>query len=79
MKISTKLEKLMAKATSAQLELQRNRYKNGSYSGSAGLCAEIAFDLITRELRELMKEAIKAEAVAEAKEQILAQITVKIQ
>ena len=77
-RMSERLEKLMNKAKRAREEVMCGRYSNGSYSSSAGWSAQSALDSIERELHAMMKDAIRAEAVADTKDQIIAQFTVQI-
>lgn len=77
----TMSERLFALAKSAENaghNLDLGRYRNGSYSGSAGLSASTQFSLIQYELERLAKQALKDEATAEAQEQLLARIQIKI-
>lgn len=77
-RMSERMEKLMSKAKRAKEEVMCGRYSNGSYSSSAGLYALGALESIERELLSMMKEAIRAEAAADTKDQIIAQFTVQI-
>ena len=77
-RMSERLEKLMSKAKRGREEVMSGRYSNGSYSGSAGLYALATLESIERELLSMMKEPIRAEAVADTKDQIIAQFTVQI-
>ena len=77
-KMSERLESLMLTAKRARETVMCGQYSNGSYSAAAGYNAKSALDMIERELHSLMKEAIRSEAVADTKDQIIAQFTVQI-
>ena len=76
--LSDRLFALAKCAQSAGHDLELGRYRNGSYSGSAGMCASISFSQIQYELEKLAKQALKNEAKAEAQEQLLARIQIQI-
>jgi hypothetical protein len=79
MKISTELEKMMREIDSAKDTLKRGKYRNGSYSGS-NVCATICeLEIIEEKLFKMVKEALVAEATIEAKENFIAQISVRIE
>jgi hypothetical protein len=77
-KMSEKLEKLMFRAKRAREEVMCGRYTNGSYSSFAGQSASLALAAIELELHNMMKDAIRIEAEANTKDQIIAQFTVQI-
>lgn len=76
--MSERLFALAKAAENAGHDLDLGKYRNGSYSGSAGLSASIQFSLIQHELEKLAKQALKDEAKAEAQEQLLARIQIQI-
>lgn len=78
LRMSQKLETLMRKARIAREIVMCNRYSNGSYSGYAGSTAKETLASLESSLLALMKEAIRDEAVADTKDQIIAQFTVQI-
>ena len=80
-KTPTMSERLFALAKCAENaghSLQMGKYRNGSYAGSSGLSASISFSQIQHELEKLAKQALRDEAKAEAQEQLLARIQIKI-
>ena len=76
--MSERLFALAKCAENAGHDLERGKYRNGSYAGSSGLSASISFSQIQHELEKLAKQALKDEAKAVAQEQLLARIQIKI-
>ena len=76
--MSERLFELAKCAENAGHSLQMGKYRNGSYAGSSGLSASISFSQIQHELEKLAKQALRDEAKAEAQEQLLARIQIKI-
>jgi hypothetical protein len=76
--LSERLELLMNKAKISAREVRNGRYTNGSYSSSAGNTAIYALDMLEKELLELMKQALRSEAYNEAREMLVAQISVSV-
>lgn len=77
--LSTRLEKLMHEIQQTKKVLRDGRYTNGTYSSSSGNSTLTNLSILEREALELMKEALCAEAYAEAREQLLAKITIAIE
>lgn len=77
--LSTRLEKLMHEIQQTKRVLRDGRYTNGTYSSSSGSSTLTNLSILERETLELMKEALRAEAYAEAREQLLAKITIAIE
>ncbi|MGN0728571.1 hypothetical protein [Treponema sp.] len=76
--ISEQLFALAKVAEYAGHNLDLGKYRNGSYAGSAGLSASISLSQIQHELEKLAKQALANEAKADAQEQLLARIQIKI-
>ena len=77
--LSTRLEKLMHEIQQTKRVLRDGRYTNGTYSSSSGNSTLTNLSILEREILELMKEALRAEAYTEAREQLLAKITIAIE
>ena len=77
--LSTRLEKLMHEIQQTKKVLRDGRYTNGTYSSSSGNSTLTNLSILEREALELMKEALRAEAYEEAREQLLAKITIAIE
>ena len=76
--LSEQLYALANDAAKAREKLSNGKYKNGSYSGSAGVSAMFDFAHLQLTLQEMAKQALITEVRAEAREQLLAQIHVQI-
>ena len=76
--MNEKMFALAKKAENAAKELRDGKYSNGSYSQFSGDRARTAFTVIQEELERLAKEMLRAEAKAEAREEILAEIQIRI-
>lgn len=79
MKISTELEKMMREIDNAKDTLKRGEYRNGSFSGSNARATIYELERIEEKLFKMVKEALVAEATIEAKENFIAQISVRIE
>ena len=78
MTMSEQLYAMARDASSARERLKDGKYKNGCYSNSAGVTAQIALGQLQLALEKMAKEALIAEVRVEAREQFLAQIQVQI-
>ena len=77
--LSARLEKLMREIQQTKRMLRYERYSNGTYSSTGGNYTLTKLSALENETLELMKEALREETYTEAREQLLAKITISIE